>query len=160
MSPDAAQSQRFDRHYRIPVTGVWIGRTLMVLYALCAVPFLLSSPYVVVGIALLASVVVIAAWMERLFRRGGIRETDAGLSIMAGWRSKTIRWEHIAAFRQSRTVPRSRVLIIGMNGAVEPIVGTSQGARVRWRDGETHDIVGVLNTRLEEWRAAHPPATR
>ena len=45
------------------------------------------------------------------------------------------------------------MLVIGKNGAVVPIVGTAQGARIAWDGGETNDIVGELNRRLELWRS-------
>jgi len=137
--------------------GVWIGRTLMAMYALCAVPFILGIA-VVVGIVLLGTVGLITVWMERSFRRGGMYETDAGLRIVTGWGSKTVPWADIASFRPAAKGHRGRVLLVGTNGVISPITGLAQGARICWRGGETRDIVAVLNARLDDWRGAHPPA--
>jgi hypothetical protein len=70
-----------------------------------------------------------------------------------------MRWELIDRLEQSRAIPKSRVLVIGKNGAVGPVVGTAQGARIAWDDGETNDIVGELNRRLDLWRSDHGSGT-
>ncbi|HEY7932701.1 MAG TPA: hypothetical protein VID48_02660 [Solirubrobacteraceae bacterium] len=66
---------------------------------------------------------------------------------------RELRWELIDRFEQSKKPPRSRVLVVGTNGRVIPILGTAQGARIAWDGAETRDIAGVLNERLSIWRS-------
>jgi len=83
----------------------------------------------------------------------GLYETADGLKIVNSRGTELVRWQLIDRFEHSRSIPKSRVLVIGKNGGVVPVVGTAQGARIAWDDGETNDIVGELNRRLELWRS-------
>ena len=150
---------RFDRHYRLPRAT---ARFLWGFLAFCAIVVAAAvstsssgSSALAVALPVYAVLALVAFWGRRLITRGGIYETADGLKIVNGFGSVTHRWDLIARFEQSAVRPKSRVLIVGLNGKTVPIVGTAQGARITWDGGDTKDIVSVLNQRLELWRSQH-----
>ena len=143
---------RTQRHYQPPRLGIWYGPAFLAFCALVGLLAVLDNhggvPSPAIAIALYGCLGAIWLWAERLWVRAGLYETDEGLEIVNSFGSRTIRWESIERFEASLRSPRSRVRMIGHNGASVPVVGTAQGSRIVWEDGETRDIVGELNRRL------------
>ena len=108
-----------------------------------------------VGIIAVAALVAVLAWGERSFPRWGLYESERELRSVHSLGSQRFPWDMIDRFDQSKTWPKSRVLVVVKNGKVVSIVGTAQGSRIAWDGGETRDIVGVLNERLRAWEAQH-----
>jgi hypothetical protein len=148
-----------DRHYRVPSAARWYMRFFIGSVALVGLALVLDShgglSPVAIAIGWYAMVAALAVWGERLMTRAGLYESADGIKVVNSFGSTSCRWEFIARFEQSRKWPKSRVFVVVRNGAVIPIVGTAQGARIAWQDGDTNDIVGVLNERLDAWRSEH-----
>jgi hypothetical protein len=143
---------RTQRHYQAPRLGVWYGRGFLVFCALVGLLAVLDNhgaiPSPAIAMALSGCLGAIWVWAERLWGRAGLYETDEGLKIVHSFGSTTVRWESIERFEASLRSPKGRVRMIGKNGASGLVVGTAQGSRIVWDDGETRDIVGELNRRL------------
>jgi hypothetical protein len=145
---------QFDRHYRLPRATARFLWSFLVFFAIVvavAISTSSSGSAPVIALPVYTVLALVAFGGRRLTAKGGMYETAAGLKVVNGFGSVTHRWDLIATFEQSRARPKSRVLIVGLNGKTLPIVGTAQGARITWDGGETNDIVGVLNQRLELW---------
>jgi hypothetical protein len=91
---------------------------------------------------------------ELLVRRPGLYETPEGIfSRGRMWweRPSFWAWSDIEEFRAVRT----GVFVILRDGRARPVIGVAQGHRAAWDGGETRDVAGVLNQRLEQWRSEH-----
>lgn len=148
------------RHYRVPRAGAWFLRGFMLYVVLLGV-LIAADNHSGIPTALLACVyfgLQLIMWLcgERVIAGGGMYESADGLTLVFGWRAVLVRWERIASFEHSK-FPRSRVLVRLRNGNAVPVTGAAHGYRTTWADGETKDIVGVLNARLQTWTATTPP---
>lgn len=149
----------FDRSYGVSLgtkvaTSWWIAG-IFLLFG-CGILVTGSLPWnVPEGIAsLTAGALLVRAWGRNLDRRAGMVETPEGLRLGAiGSKPTLLRWESVARFDHSRVWPHWFVLAIAHDGAVRWIRNASQGARIAWDGGDTRDIAGVLNERLDTWRA-------
>lgn len=83
-------------------------------------------------------------------RHGGIIEGRTGIANRGIVGRSEFRWDEIASFDHVG----ARVFVRLRDGDVRPLVGVAQGQRTKWNDGETRDIVSVLNERLESRRSA------
>ena len=142
-----------DRHYRAPRAAIWFLRGFLTAAAgvgvLCVVDNQSGVPDGLVAIVYYGFLAGILVWGERFLPRAGMYESGDGLRVVHSFGSTTFHWESIARFEHSLTPPRSRVLVVGHDGRRTPIIGTAQGSRVTWDEGdETTDIVAVLNERL------------
>jgi hypothetical protein len=160
-SVDRVSVTPFDRHYRVPSAA---RRTIRAFLAVCALVGVLaltdnegSISTALIGIVYYSVLALILVWEELALPRAGMYESDEGIRVVQAlpWRGELLRWDLIASFEQSRTWPRSRVLVLGNNGARVPVAGTAQGSRIVWDGGETRDIVATLTERLEAWRTVH-----
>ena len=87
------------------------------------------------------------------FSTGGLYETDSDLAgrgwLPFGYRRQP--WGDIERFADVR----KQVWAIRRDGSIWRVNGMVQGARIQWDDGESCEIVGVLNDRLAAWRSSH-----
>lgn len=146
------------RHYRVPRRATWWGRGMALSGIVVVVLSLLSNQGgtfgLIGGLFCALAVVVVWIWSERRLPRAGIYETAEGLWVVKLVGSGFVHWQQIAGFETSSKRPRTRVMLLGVNGARVPLIGTAQGALIAWDGGETLDIVGVLNDRRVLWQAA------
>lgn len=147
-----------NRHYRAPAVAVRCVRGFLTFGVLIGVLSLLDNHSGIPGWAFAlvyyGCLAGIAAWTEWLMPLTGVYESAEGLRFVHSLGSETFRWDSIARFEHSPTRPRSQVLVVGHDGRRRRPIGTAQGSRIRWDDGETDDIVGVLNECLRLWRSA------
>ena len=151
---------QFDRHYRVPRAAIWSLRAFLTAAAgvgvLCVADNQSGLPDEVVAIVYYGLLAGILVWGERLVPRAGMYESADGLRVVHSLGSTTFPWGSIARFEHSSTVPRSQVLVVRHDGRRTPIIGTAQGSRITWGEGDTTDIVGVLNERLRMLRSDAP----
>jgi hypothetical protein len=151
-----------ERHYSAPPEVAWLNRGAVVALAGCTA-WAAYSPGLGKLTAPMAEVlgaVTLLLWLavERVRRQLGLYETRATLIAVTLGRTVTCRWDDIERFAQSQ-FPTSEVLIVATDGSVISLRGaTAQGSRIVWSGGDTRDIIGVLNQRLAERRAAPRPA--
>ena len=102
-----------------------------------------------------AGLVVVALWGESIVMKTGLEECPRGFVDHRNIGSRLLLLEDITRFDHRRLLSVDRVYAVRVQGSGgDPIQGLLQGRRVVWDGGETHDIVEVLNTRLEARRAA------
>lgn len=130
------------------------------MYVVCALSVILgiAEDAAPVFMAIIGVSCVVFFWTSAAtLRLGGLRESPSGIAnLRPVWLSIRYRrepWENILRFQSVKSI----VFVIVRDGTPWRLVGVAQGARTTWDDGETRDIVGVLNQRLEGWRLAHPP---
>lgn len=70
----------------------------------------------VCGVFCALAVVVVWIWSVRRLPRAGIYETAEGLWVVKLVGSSFVHWQHIAGFEASSKRPRSRVMVLGVNG--------------------------------------------
>jgi hypothetical protein len=138
-----------ERHYRFPVAArVGIGISYFVTASSVALAISEHAGaifLVIIGLGL--------AWMVALTaimaRKSFLFETASGIAnrTLMGVRYQRAAWSEIERFQSANR----QVFVVLKSGSSWPIVGVAQGAHVRWRGGETRDIVGVLNDRLALW---------
>lgn len=145
------------RHYRLPTASAWFIRAFLVSCLLVGALGLLDNKGGTFGLVGGARVHLHRHRdldLGRASDRAGIYEAPDGLRAVRVPGSSFARWQSIEAFEASSAWPRSRVIVVATNGHRVPLIGTAQGARIVWDDGETQDIAGVLNERLPLWKAA------
>ena len=108
---------------------------------------------------------VVVLWIrgEASMPKAGIYESAdglrvVGLGLLGGLRAlQVLSWAQIDRF-ETRRVAKHRVAVIARHGRGRLMLGARQGARYSWGDDETRDIAGVLNQRVNEWRASQVPS--
>ena len=133
----------FDRHYRSPALR-WaiVASYLVILAALVAI--------VVANVAVVFVVIVVVAGILGIglgvvaAKQGGVQETSEGIVNRRLLATRHWSWAEIEEVKSVR----SRVFLVLRSGMAIPVIGIAQGYRVTWSNGETRDIVGVLNERL------------
>lgn len=144
------------RHYCVPAPAVWasrgtcLGVTLIVLYWVTRTQSTIGAVLVAAGGALFVGLFTLAG--EKLLQRAGLYETLEGLRIVNTWGTSVVPWDDIRQFEQGAASPTSRVFIQRTDGRLTLIYATAQRTRITWENGETRDIVGVLNDRLHCWQ--------
>jgi hypothetical protein len=108
-----------------------------------------ALPLALVFVVLFAALIV---WGERRGVRQGLYESELGLTVVNLYTSYPLLWADVAGFDHRRTGTWDRVYAKRSDGRVRAVATVLQGQRVVWDDGETRDIVGVLNQRLAEVR--------
>lgn len=140
------------RRYRPPAAGhVAIGGCLVVVVA--AVVLGLAEHAASLFMAIIGVAAVATVWQAlAAIKTGGLFETVDGIvnRQLLGVGYRRLAWGEIATFRAVRT----RVFAVRRSGAPVALVGVAQGARTTWDEGETRDIVAVLNQRLKAHRAS------
>ena len=149
------------RRYRPPVAGfVAIGGCILVV--ILAVALGVAERAAPIFMVIIAVSAVLTIWQAlSAIRTGGLFETADGIENhrLLGVGCRRVPWGEIADFR----AVRSRVFAVTLHGSAIALAGVAQGSRIRWNGGETRDIVGVLNQRLEAHRiprAPEPPVAK
>lgn len=93
------------------------------------------------------------SWCETRVMRTGLQESSEGFVNHGNLGSSVLPLRRIEQFQSRRIGLVDRVYAIGTDGVATPIQGLSQGQPVVWHDGESRDIVGVLNARLAVLKA-------
>lgn len=101
----------------------------------------------------LALVTAAVTWCETLVMRTGLQESSEGFINHSNLGTTVLPLSRIEQFQSRRIGLVDRVYAVSADGVGTPIQGLSQGQPVVWDDGESHDIVGVLNTRLAVLKA-------
>jgi hypothetical protein len=114
-----------------------------------------GSDLVPVVVACVVVFVAAVVWGERVTVKVGLEESPEGYIDRNNFGRRLLRFEDIDHFDHRRTLSVDRVFAVRPGtGKADPIQGLVQGRRIVWDGGETRDIVGVLNERLEARRAA------
>lgn len=152
-----------DRHYQLPPRTIWVLRGFIAMCETFGVIAVLDNQGGTFGIVvgLVCCVGLVAIWIraEASWPKVGLYETSdglraVGLSVVGGLRTlRRFSWEHIDRFEISRASKR-RVMVVLRGGRATWLLGTKQGVRISWGDGETTDIAEVLNQRLNDRRAS------
>lgn len=101
---------------------------------------------VVYGAFLLAGI----AWGERVSIKTGLEECPEGFIDRHNFGSRRLRLEEVARFESAKTLGVGRVYAVRRSdGKRVPVPGLTQGRLMVWDGGETHDIVSILNDRLQ-----------
>lgn len=146
-----------------------IRRTRRTLYALCA--FAIVAIYLVVwseghyspwvsACGLAATNALIVLWMEKVTVRTGLEEVEDGYVYRHSFGSHHFRFDEVVHFEAGRMAfwrGTPAVHLVLRDGRMR-IEGLVQGRPTSWDDGETDDIVGVLNERHHNRVAAAPKA--
>jgi hypothetical protein len=144
------------RHYGVPAPAVWGSRGICLVVALIVVYWVtrsqstLAAVLVAAGGAVFVGLFTLAG--EKLLHRAGLYETPDGLRIVNTWGSSVVPWDDIGQFQRGAASPTSRVFVQRTDGRLTLIYATAQRTRIPWENGETRDIVGGLNDRLNFWR--------
>jgi hypothetical protein len=105
-----------------------------------------------------ALLVVAVVWGELVVIKTGLEECQAGFIDHHNFGSRVLRLQDIERFDHRKSGRLERVFAVREHdGKGIPIQGLFQGRRVAWQDGDTDDIVAVLNERLLARRASPPP---
>lgn len=143
----------FDRHYKSPAVRWAVGAAFAV--GLLALALLVSERAAALFVVIAVAGGVFAIWQgSAALRNGGVREgpdamTNRRFTAYVHWRWRDIeRFDHVG----------SRVYVVPRTGRAIPLIGIAQGYRVTWRGGQTRDVAGLLNERLDLWRAQHEEA--
>jgi hypothetical protein len=154
----------FDRHYQMPPSTIWALRGFLVMCAVFIVLALLDNQGGTFGIVvgIICGVALVTIWIrgETSSPKIGLYETfdglhAVGLSLTGGVRTLSrCSWEQIDRFERSQR--SRRVTVVLRSGRNRSLLGTKQGVRISWGDGETTNIAEVLNQRLNDWRASRP----
>jgi hypothetical protein len=113
-----------------------------------------TLPFTIILAGLFLSVI---GWGEWRGVTQGVYECESGLRCNTALHSYVLPWRELSEFTSRRVMTWDRVFAKQTNGRFKPIPTLLQGQRVIWADGETRNIVDVLNERLEEWRGLHHP---
>jgi hypothetical protein len=110
------------------------------------------------GLALVFVTLFLAVivWGELRGVKQGIHESDTGLTCVTMYGARLVGWREVATFEHRQTGTWDRVFARGHDGRARVLPSVLQGQRIVWSDGETRDIVGILNGRLADWRLLHP----
>ena len=139
---------QFNRHYRSPALRWAIGASYFVV--LMAAVLGLAERASAVFLAIIAVGGVGSLWAGVMaWTRGGLLETPEGIGNRRFLSTRHWSWSEIDEVRSVG----SRVFLVLRSGDAIPLIGVAQGYRVTWSDGETRDVVSVLNERLAAWRA-------
>jgi hypothetical protein len=112
-----------------------------------------SFPVTLAGIYVVAALVVVG-WCERVVVRTGLQECPEGFVNRSNFGSQLLRLQDVARFESRKTVTIDRVYAVRRDGSAAPIQGLAEGQPIVWDGGESREIVGVLNERLEARRVA------
>jgi hypothetical protein len=98
--------------------------------------------------------VALLLWCERIAVKSGLVEQEDGLLNLHPYGRRLVRWTDLDRFDHRKRGTKDRVYAVEGGGRWIPLIGIEEGPRVIWDGGESRDIVGVLNARLEARRAA------
>lgn len=104
-----------------------------------------------VALAVLAvGIAVTGLFVGDALFRGGVRESPSGISNRRGFVEARWEWTEIDHFANNH----NRVVVVLRDNRKHSLRGVAQGQVVKWQGGETRDIVGLLNARLDASRGA------
>jgi hypothetical protein len=116
-----------------------------------------SFPVTLTGIYVVAALAVVA-WCERVVVRTGLDECPEGFVNRSNFGARMLPLQDVEHFQSRRLRRVDRVYAVRRDGSATPIQGLTQGQPIVWDAGESRDIVGVLNERLDARRAAGAPS--
>jgi hypothetical protein len=129
-------------HYRAPAAAAWCVRGFLTFGVLMGA----GQPQRDSRLGVRARLLRMSRWHHGVDRVADaahrVYESAEGLRFVHSLGSETFRWDSIARFEHSPTRPRSQVLVVGHDDRRHRPIGTAQGCRITWDDGETDDIVG------------------
>lgn len=112
-----------------------------------------GAPFVIIGVV--AS--VFAIWQAvGVWRDGGVRETDEGITNRGILGCQRWTWDEIEKF----VSVRRRTYLVTHDRSASVLFGVADGRVVVWQGGETRGITELLNQRLAEHRNARDDTGR
>jgi Bacterial PH domain len=114
-----------------------------------------DNPSLPVAIVFAALFMAVVAWGEMRGVKQGLYESEVGVRCVTFYGTCILPWADLVEFDHRRAGTWDRVYAKLADGEVKVLPAVFQGQRVVWDGGETRNIVGVLNDRLAEVRAAN-----
>lgn len=150
------------RAYEVPTRRLVYGRFWMLVLEGILFGVLYSADGVIALRVLCGLIGVVVLWWTffRVQTRRVTESVEGLVTYYPVWPGKNILpWHSIDHFEIMRGTRGVMVAAVPKVGLPVPVVGLDGTSRIRWRDGDTDDIVGELNYRLRRWQESDPPAS-